>query len=605
MPSPSGVRERSATSPLDRSYTASPSVSGTIPAPMLAAPQLLASPAPSPPGSRSSSRGNSISPTPRKRYTVALSGRPDGATSPARSPSSASISPTTSRDKDGRISPFPEPKGDDIVERVYGIGLSSTSLSSAAAATTTTHPPIAATSSSAEGLSAQTQVHNAMVTPTSPMTPSFNFDSTTSLTNSLAASLKTPETVGKSSRRKWVAPATDSETESDSTSPSTSNFGHSSGAATTEISPNSSMTASSVSTGPAPSDDKEREAPKAKMRSYEHLPSVPPVEEVTEPEEEDDVAVKVEDDDDDDGSLFKVGTTPIALHRITSPPTSPTPPPKASPQPLGSSRTRTQTLPALKGTTSGGSTVTSQRKYPLPERSASPSKSSMASIPRSFGGLPPSVRERGVNQDSVSSMASAASTSTSTSSMITSSSGVTSSSVMSESGRSTSGASSASGSYRTPANNSPPNVRSSTYSTSSYNTAPSTANGRDRDQRGANPRPRALTTNTVVPSSAAGSSNTTLRHTPASPPFSAASLRSTPGSPTYGSDRDRSDLDVFSSRSSTFVDPLLVRRRERERQSMEVKANAMAVAKNATAGRGAGKKPPVGELVAFFQAARD
>ena len=38
---------------------------------------------------------------------------------------------------------------------------------------------------------------------------------------------------------------------------------------------------------------------------------------------------------------------------------------------------------------------------------------------------------------------------------------------------------------------------------------------------------------------------------------------------------------------------------------MEIKASAQAVAKKATGARPPGKEPPVGELVAFFQAAQD
>ena len=55
----------------------------------------------------------------------------------------------------------------------------------------------------------------------------------------------------------------------------------------------------------------------------------------------------------------------------------------------------------------------------------------------------------------------------------------------------------------------------------------------------------------------------------------------------------------------TFVDPYVERKLARERRSLEVKANAQAVAKKATDARPPGKKPPVGELVAFFQAAHE
>jgi len=84
---------------------------------------------------------------------------------------------------------------------------------------------------------------------------------------------------------------------------------------------------------------------------------------------------------------------------------------------------------------------------------------------------------------------------------------------------------------------------------------------------------------------------------------------STTGSP--GSDRDQ-DRDVFrtsagygSDSNKLFVDPYLVRRKEKERKTMEVKAASKAVARKATDLRPAGKKPPVGELVAFFQNTKD
>lgn len=441
-------------------------------------------------------------------------------------------------------------------------------------------------------------MHTALFTSS----PTFDFESSSSLTSSLAASLRTPEPLRSSHtslQRKWSGGGADSGTDTGAeseTSPSNSN-------------PHSHVTLvtnTSMTTEPSPELAPSAEE-KGKMRAlpYDTVSGssrinlrkavYSAVVEETEPEESDENDEEerrrggngVEDGDEDEG-LFKVGSTPIALRRILSPP------PPSSPTPSARSRLRALPTPNPAANQSSsslrngnGAAVTELRTASpgLASPSAQTSNNSAAGsgIPRSLGGLGAGMS--GVNgvHGSVSSMASA-STSMSTSSETTSSSAVTTSS----SGRSTE--SSASGSYRTPYTSSPPRTSSSS---ASY--------GRQQQT----PRARAQTM--LAPTTSASASTSNFQRG-VSPPRSASGYSSS-GAGSPGSDgaqdRERGDADVFSSRPGGFVDPLLLRKREKERRSMEVKATALAVAKKATDLRAPGKKPPINELVAFFQATTD
>jgi hypothetical protein len=511
------------------------------------------------------SRGNSISPTPRKRYTVALSGRPDGATSPSgRSPGGDGVTPPVG----GSMSPLADLGADDIVERVYGIG-----VGSAQGAVLAEKGPGSS--------STRMKVHTALFTSS----PSFES------TSSLASSLRTPEVLRPSRKRGGSGRSAESGTDGTGTDAE------------------SSPTNTTAVTEPSPAGTDERTKPRS--LSYDSglgkskVKTPEPVVEETEEEEDtslDDLRYDSKDkskgkdkydEDDEDGDeeagdgLFKVGTTPVALRHISSPPPS-------SPTPGARSRLRAHTAKPLfsGGTLTSTTPVSPSPVTPTKQPSASASSVS-GGIPRALGGLGAAGANRNDKGDSggevmngsVSSWTSASTTSTS----VTSSSSVTGST-----------RSSASGTYRTTTSSSPPSVSA----------APSRPVSSIRPVS----RPRAQTASAAAtnaprsPGSATSLGGSQYSYSNAT----GSSASAGPGSPAGSSDRgDRSDAEVFASRGDsnmlnggTFVDPYIERRRARERRSLEVKANAQAVAKKATDARPPGKKPPVGELVAFFQAAQ-
>jgi len=514
-------------------------------------------------GSRAGSRGNSISPTPRKRYTVALSGRLDGGPSPSgRSPGGDDTTSPVARS----ASPLADLGTDDIVGRVYGIGLGSASN-------------VGLAEKGPGSSSTRIKVHTALFTSS----PSFKS------TSSLAYSLRTPE-APLPSRKRSGSGRSYAESGMDG--------------ARTEYSSPTNTTELSTSSGE-----------KTKSRSLSHdsglgklkVKSPEPVVEEAEGEGDtslDDPRYNLEGkgkgkerfhdcnggDGEADDDMFKIGATPVAPRRISSPPPS-------SPTPVARSRIGAHTRKPSFG--SGGLTTLRSTSPLFPATQTSPSSDKVGvSIPRSLGGLGSTAAERndrgngggGVMDGSVSSWTSAS----------TASSSVTSSSTMTASTRST-----ASGTYRTTTSSSPPHGPPPSRPISS--SIPPVPRVRAQTALAA-PSSNGLR-GTASPTSAASFGGSQYSYSSAT----SSSASGGPGSPSGSSDRgDRSDADVFASRGGgsvhnggTFVDPYVERKRARERRSLEVKANAQAVAKKATDARPPGKKPPVGELVAFFQATHD
>ena len=496
-------------------------------------------------GPRPGSRGNSVSPTPRKRYTVALSGRPDGGTSPSgRSPGGDGGTPPVGRSG----SPLADLGPEDIVGRVYGMGLGSVS----SAGSTEKGPGSSST---------RMKVHTALFTSS----PSFESPS------SLASSLRTPEVLHPS--RKWGGSRSEAgggagETETETTVMEPPPTGNDERTKPRSLSYDSGLGKSKVKTPEPVVEETEEEGDTSfdepRYDSKDKGKGKDKYDEYNNEEDQYEGA--------DDGS-FKVGTTPVAPRRISSPPPS-------SPTPSARSRLRAHTTKPLFG---GGKSTTP----------VTPAKQPSVGIPRAFGGLGAAGADRNDKGDSGGSEVMNGSVSSWTSASTTSTSVTTSSTTGSA-------RSSASGTYRTPASSSPPHA--------------SAASSRPVSSIRPVSRPRAQTAS-ATPTNAPRSPGSAASFGESQNSYSNATGSSSagPGSPAGSSDRgDRSDAEVFTSRGDssilhggTFVDPYLERKRARERRSMEVKANAQAVARKATGARPPGKKPPVGELVAFFQAAQD
>lgn len=508
-----------------------------------------------------SPRNQTPSPTPRKRYTVALSGRISP--SPSLRPS---VSPSTA--------PAPIAGRSSFERRPSGDG--------------------------------KMKVETAVFTdPASSNSYDYNFDSTGSMsrsTSSLADSLKFDLGGGGSGDKKTASSVP---TSAEPSPPSKKPEAQSDSESEEEFTYTSRNTGSGSALGirgnlTPPTEEEEEE---------EDSPPLPPPKSIQKRLE--DAALEQDDEDEDEDNSMTIGSTPIALKRIVSPPSSPTPRNTLKSSrgiPLRSSISQ-GTFGSPSGNNSASSSTTSlssgtihanRAVSPTPTpaafgpgataplrtrpRSASPTKG-LNGVPRSFGGLGSggvSTSKGGVMMGSLSSINSAVSShsATSDSSATSATSDITSSSAASSSSAATGSSSGMTrSSYRTTMDTSPPNR------------GPLPQAGRQRAQTSVTPLQRS----SPLPTIPAG------------------------GSPTSNSDRER---DVFVTRSwtsggggplsasstsssSSFVDPLERRKKEVERRSMEVKAVSKAVASKATAARAPGKKPPVGELVAYFQAVQD